>query len=371
MRVLILSDSNSPHTIKWAKSIAEKNISVGIFSIHKSNPDFYNGIKNIKIFDLGITREIQNKTENNISKIFYLKGVYRLKSILNNFKPDILHSHYASSYGLIGALSRFNPYLISVWGSDVFQFPNYSKLYKKILEFNLSKADKILSTSIALKKETEKYTSKDILITPFGVDTNIFKKTNVNSIFPNNDFIIGTIKTLEKNYGIEYLIRAFNLLKLKYNSAHLKLLIVGKGTQLGYLQDLVKSLNIQGDVVFTGYVNHNEIVKYHNMLDLSVFPSLEESFGVSVLEASACEKPVIVTNVGGLPEVVENNVTGFIIEKENIELLAEKMETLFLNKNLMKELGQNGRNKVKNEYEWDMCVDKMIKIYENQLIKKI
>ena len=122
----------------------------------------------------------------------------------------------------IGALSGFHPYIISVWGSDIFSFPHYSKLHLFLLKFNLSKADIILSTSKVLKKETEKFTGKSILITPFGIDTEKFLPKDVNSLFNKEDIVIGTIKTLEKNYGIEYLIKAFSLVKDKYPYKSLK-----------------------------------------------------------------------------------------------------------------------------------------------------
>ena len=103
------------------------------------------------------------------------------------------------------------------------------------------------------------------------------------------------------------------------------------------------------------------------MLNIAVFPSLEESFGVSVIEASACEKPVVVSDVGGLPEVVEDNVTGFVIPKKNVDLLTDRIEKLLLDSELRIKLGQNGREKVKREFEWEICVDKMIGIYKKRL----
>ncbi len=364
MRILILSDSDSPHTIKWAKSLADQNVTIGIFSIHKANIHLYDNINNITIYDMGVSRKIQSKGEKNLSKIMYFKGIRELKKVIGVFKPDILHAHYASSYGFLGALVNFHPYIISMWGSDIIQFPNFSWLHKKILKYSLINADKILSTSISLKEESKKYTNKEILITPFGVDTDKFKPLKVKSIFNDRDIVIGTIKTLEVNYGIEYLIHAFKLLKNKYPDKPLKLLVVGKGSQYEYLKNLTIELGIQKYTMFTGFIDHEQVVNYHNMIDISVFPSIEESFGVAVLEASACAKPVVVSRVGGLPEVVENNITGFIIPKQNVEILVSVLEKLILNFDLRVKMGTNGREKVIKEYNWRMCVNIMMKIYD-------
>ena len=101
------------------------------------------------------------------------------------------------------------------------------------------------------------------------------------------------------------------------------------------------------------------------MLDIYVAVSIKESFGVAVLEASACSKPVVVSNVGGLPEIVEDGITGFIVEKENPEVLAEALEKLILDIDLRIQMGKNGRNKVINEYNWKDSVAAMISIYES------
>lgn len=367
MRILILSDSDSPHTIKWVKSLTEQNIEIGIFSIHKADVNLYQGMKNLKIYDLGLDRKIQDKGEKNLTKIIYLKGIRELKKTIVEFKPDILHSHYASSYGLLGSMVNFHPYIISAWGSDVFKFPNYSLIHKNILKYNFYKVDQILCTSYALRKEINKYTKKNIALTPFGVDTNKFKPSTTEINKDNKPIIIGTIKTLEENYGIEYLIRGFKILENQTPDLPLKLLIVGKGTQELSLKNLVEKLNIQSKVEFTGYINPDLIPKYHNMLDIAVFPSIEESFGVSVLEASACGKPVIVSNVGGLPEVVEDGKTGFIVEKENPDAIALALGKFIANPELRNEFGKNGRNKVIKEFNWDDSVKNMVSIY-NQIL---
>ncbi|MCD7873784.1 MAG: glycosyltransferase, partial [Acidaminococcaceae bacterium] len=146
-------------------------------------------------------------------KIRYLEALLLLKKVIKIFQPDIIHAHYATSYGLLGALVGFHSYIISVWGSDIFDFPNISLFHKNIIKYNFFKADIILSTSNVMAEEIQKYTSKGIKVTPFGVDINEFKPLNVDSIFKPNKIVIGTIKTLEEKYGIEYLIRAFSIVK--------------------------------------------------------------------------------------------------------------------------------------------------------------
>ena len=367
MRVLILSDSDSPHTIRWAKSIHQTGVKVGIFSISKVDYNLYKDCAEISLFTSDVPKNIQFKKDTSAYKFVYLKAIKELKKTIKIFNPDILHAHYASSYGFIGARTNFHPFIISVWGSDIYNFPNKSIFHHLIIKYNLSKADQILSTSQTMKKEIEKFTKKNIIVTPFGIQIHKFYPQKVQSLFNSDQLVIGTIKTLEKKYGIEYLIRAFRIVRNRRPHIALKLLIVGRGSLTEYLKSSVIELGLNEDTIFTGFVNHNDVEIYHNMLDIGVYASTEdsESFGVSVLESSACGKPVIVSKVGGLPEVVEHGKTGFIVDKKNPLSIADALISLIEDKTLRDSMGKNGIEKVKKEYDWNESVNKMISVYKN------
>ena len=166
MKILLLSDSSSEHTEKWALGLADKGFKIGLFSFNKASYEWYNH-KNITVF---FEPEKKINAEGTFTKLSYVKYVSSLKKILGIFQPDILHAHYATSYGLLGALSGFKPYILSVWGADVYEFPNKSKLHKRLFRYNLKKASVIMSTSYVMREEIKKYTSKEVVVTPFGVD---------------------------------------------------------------------------------------------------------------------------------------------------------------------------------------------------------
>ena len=305
------------------------------------------------------------------SKLKYLKALPTVKKTILDFKPDVVHAHYATSYGFLGALSGFHPFILSVWGSDVFTFPHNSLLHKMILKYNLKNADAILSTSHVMAKETHLYTDKEIEVTPFGIDLEQFKPIDMESIFDKDEIVIGTIKTLEEKYGIKYLLRAFEIVSSKYPNLPLKLLVVGNGSLDIELRKLALELCIDDKTVFTGKVPFEAVPNYQNMLSVSVSVSVSnsESFGVAIIEASACEKPVIVSNVGGLPEVVEDGVTGIIVPPRDVEATANAIERLVLNKELRLQMGKAGRERVKRLYNWDDNVKQMINIYKEILEK--
>ncbi len=366
MKVLLLSDTYSEHTEKWALGLAGCGIQVGLFSFNKATYEWYNH-KNITVF---FEPEKKINAESTFTKLSYLKYVSILKKIIRHFKPDILHAHYATSYGLVGALSRFHPFALSVWGSDVYDFPKRSRVHKKMLQYNLRKADCLMSTSEVMKTELGKYTKKEILVTPFGVDVKDFCQKYIKDKKPDTLYI-GTIKPIEEKYGIVYIIEAAEILIKRNPDKKYLFSLIGPGSDLDQYQKLIHDKGLSDYFNMTGRIPFSEINYYHNLMDVFLNVSIDdsESFGVSTVEAMACEKPVIVTDVGGLMEVVGQGEFGIIIPKKDSLAMADAIERLDNDRNLANELGRKARQHVLKHYDWENNLRNMIENY-NLLLEK-
>jgi L-malate glycosyltransferase len=356
MKILFLADPGSSHTIKWARALDHQKIELFIVGLSAYKKDDYKDT-NIQVVSLFLDKENFGPTSRDVSKAKYLKLVPQVKQIILKFKPDILHAHYASSYGLLGALTKFHPFIISVWGSDIYKFGEKSIIHKNLLKYNFKKADMVLSTSKDMAERTKKFTKKPILITPFGVDPNKFYPLAKN----DDEIVVGTVKSLESIYGIDLLIKAFSML----NGDKLALEIVGDGSQIEVYKTLVADLKISDKVRFIGRIDQADVPEALNRMDIFVAASRSESFGVSVIEASSCGLPVVSSNVGGLPEVIVNEKTGFIVPSGDVESLKDKIQHLVNSSSLRAKMGIAGRKFVLEHYVWDDCVDKMISIYKN------
>jgi glycosyltransferase involved in cell wall biosynthesis len=359
LKIAILANIASIHTIRWANALSEKGNDVLLITQHRGA-------------NLLIERVKLNYLPFRGDKGYFLNVPF-LRMILKKQQPHLLHVHYASGYGTLGSLSGFHPYILSVWGSDVYDFPYKSSLRMALIKRNLKVADLIVSTSHAMAKQTRQICEgvSKIHVTPFGIDINTFKPDKSRK---NKDIItIGTVKTLSFIYGIDILIRGFaearNALMKSDNciASKLRLLIVGSGENRDSLKQLVESLNITCVTEFTGAVDHARVPDYLNKIDIYVAASRSESFGVSILEASACSLPVIVTSVGGLLEVVEDGITGIIIPKDDHHALAKAIEKLVINENLRRLMGQAGRQRVIDRYLWDDSVSIMEEVYKRAI----
>lgn len=363
MKILILGDGNSVHIIKWITSLSELGIPIGLFSLADVEHKHFKSLNNFTSRSLELSPSIFKSGEGSFQKLNYLKALPKLKTFIKDFKPDILHSHYASSYGLLGRLADFHPFVVSVWGSDIYDFPKRNFIFRKIIEETLAKADYVLSTSHVMAVETAKYTDKAIEITPFGVDLNRFKPSE-NKV-QKNAIVLGTIKALEDKYGIDILIKSFAKVLKERNGEKLSLEIIGKGTALENLKELCREEGVENLVRFKGVIDNWKVPEALNNLDIYLALSRwdSESFGVAIVEAQACEIPVIVSNKGGLPEVVEHDVTGLVVESENVVETAKAIHSLLDSPERREQMGKNGRLRVERLYDWQENVKQMAGIY--------
>lgn len=356
MKVLLLASGKSYHATRWANAISDMGYSVTFVTIHKVVRPLN---KQVKVFYLG-----------GLGKLSYVTALPGLKRLIQQETPDIVHSHSAGGYGFLGLMSGFSPWILSVYGKDIYIGPEKSPLHKFIIDRMLLKADRVLSTSHAMAEETIRHypSLKRPEVTPFGVDTVLFKPSIRVGKSSSDCIHFGIVKKLEKKYGIDILITAFSDL-LRRPNIDATLDIVGTGQEQDSLQKLSKTLGCSERVRFRGAIPNDEVPRFLNTLDIFVASSREdsESFGVAIVEASAMALPVVVSDVGGLPEVVEHNRTGLVVPREDPIALCNAMERLASDKDLGMRLGLAGRSKVEKEYEWDKNVSQVIDIYEEVL----
>ena len=356
MRVAFLAQRSSIHTVRWVNALAKRGYDIHLISMHENVHELH--------------PEVVCHALPHALPVGYFLNIGALKKLLAKLKPDLLHTHFASGYGTLARLSTFHPNVLSVWGSDVYDFPTKSSLHHWLIAQNLRKADFVCSTSHAMAAQTKTiYPVEHVSVTHFGIDTERFT--------PHADkdslITIGTVKTLAPKYGVDLLLKAFAALRKSLKdselASRLRLEIVGGGSHKRDLIALANTLAIAEQTRFAGQVAHEDVPRWLNKFDIYVALSRSESFGVAILEASACGLPVVVANVGGLPEVVKEGETGFIVEKENVSEAAEALKKLVLDSALRKRMGVAGRKHVVENYDWEHSVDLMETVYQKVMEK--
>ena len=346
MRIVFLAAANNYHTQKWCDYFVSREYEVSVISF------FPGEIENVNVHYINCGMDAQKSDR---KKISYLLQARKVKRIINEINPDIISVHYASSYGAVAAFSGIKNYFLSVWGADVYEFPEKSFLHKKLIQISLKRASKLLSTSKAMAFHASRYTRKSFEITPFGVKTEVFNPSRRSRI--DNSFVIGTVKGIDPKYGIDYLIKAVAKFKKMNPNIDFQLRIAGKGEYREEYEKLAYSLDIGEETRWLGFISQDEAAKEWANMDVAVVPSTveSESFGVSAIEAQACGTAVIISDIPGLMEATNPNETCLVVKRKNDEELAKAIDKLYHDEDLRKRLGEKGVKYVNDNYTYEAC----------------
>ena len=345
--VCILGNEGSIHIRRWIEGLRNLGLKVDLVTLNKTDNQDLKGI-----------------SLNAGSKISYLTKVGRLRKIIKKLNPQILHAHYASSYGFLMSFIDHPQKILSVWGDDIVVFPNKNPLFKYIVRRSIDHAHVLTATSLFLKKTVSQLCAvhPPTLVIPFGVDLNHFKYVERPQ---RKKISIGFAKALKPKYGVDYLLYAFKAMVDANLNCELR--IAGRGENMTEYIKLAKDLGISRFVRFEGFLNHYEIIKHFSEIDIFAMPSVShgESFGVAAIEAAATGLPVVASNVGGVSEVVKDKITGFLIEPRNTQALCDALIELATNYEMRIKMGQAGRKFVEENCDWGKNLNTMAQLYRD------
>jgi glycosyltransferase involved in cell wall biosynthesis len=214
-------------------------------------------------------------------------------------------------------------------------------------------ADALTAHCIAAKEFIieELGVKREITVIHVGVDTDLFRpQQQGRKYLTKGDFRILTVARLHRYKGLEYLVEAMEAIRKEIQKAHLY--ILGKGGEEQNLKSLVNKLQLDDAVTFlTKPVPNQEIPQLYAECDIYVQPSIVEPYGIAVVEAMACGKPVVGTKVGGMRDTVLDKETGFLVKPWNPAELAGRI-TMLRDDELRRELGARARARVEKGFDW-------------------
>lgn len=360
MRIVLLASGISIHTVKWVNALANNNHSVWLISIK--------GQKNIT----GEISKRVNQIELKYSNYWgYYLNAYQLKCIIKKIRPDVINAHYASGYGTLLRFSGLSKKsILSVWGSDIYEFPYRNWICRKILCKNLLKAKHIAATSINMAKQVEMLVGrKDVSVTPFGVDTTVFNVKKRS--YKKSRVCIGTVKTLEPIYRVDYLVESIVLLLDMFDpeeSNNIYVKIYGEGSQKSTLETMIFRHNLENKIQLCGGIPHDEVPRVLEEMDIFVALSEKESFGVAILEACSAGIPVVVSDAEGFKEIVDDKENGYIVENGTPKMVAQVLHDLITDAKVREKVGRSARYNVEKKYSWKLSVEIMEDIYRKNSI---
>ncbi|MBP2172531.1 glycosyltransferase family 4 protein [Methanococcus voltae] len=300
-------------------------------------------------------------------------------------KYDLIHCHdwMTSKVGINLKYLLNKPYVQSIHSTEYGRCSGINSKISEIInemEFlSVFEADEVITVSNASKKEL-----CGIFSAPDNKIHTIYNGINLSEYcinqdsdelsefrdelgIKNDDYMLLYVGRLEHQKGVNYLIRAFRILADKYKN--LKLVLVGEGSQHDYLKSLSENLCCNNNMIFTGFKNGDELKKLYCCADICVVPSIYEPFGLVALESMASETPIVVSNTGGLSEIV-NSKNGIKVEPKNPKKLAVAISKLLENNEFRNNIINNAKNDLLN-YSWDNIAYNTSKVYKKAVKNKL
>lgn len=297
--------------------------------------------------------------------------------VILNHKLDLLHVHYAIPHASAAFMARQIllkqgidiPVITTLHGTDI-TLVGKDKTYSPVVTFSINESSAITAVSNNLRDET--YANfkieKEIQVIYNFVDAKRFNKKPLTPfkqvIAPNDEWIIVHSSNFRKVKRTDDVVRVFEKVNKAIPS---KLLFVGDGPERSYIESLARQTEARKDVVFLG--RQEEVEDIMAISDLFLLPSEYESFGLVALEAMAAGVPVISTNVGGLPEINIEGVTGFLSAVGDVDNMADNIIKILSDEHALKIMKKNALKQAKR-FDIDNIVPQYVDLYNRMLANK-
>lgn len=286
----------------------------------------------------------------------------RLKAILQQEGFDIVHIHEPSTPLLPWAIllysSSVNIGTFHAYHSDSRTY-DFARIFFKQLSQKLNGR---IAVSDPARRFADRYFPGNYRIIPNGVDITHFSP----AVLPLEEFQDGklnilSVGRLERRKGLEYLLGAYQLVKLEL--ANSRLIIVGPGTRLRRkYEQWVRERGLE-DVVFTGYIPYTDLPRYYSSADVVCAPATgQESFGMVLLEAMAIAKPIVASNIEGYAGVLSQGAEGLLVPPRDEQALAQALLSLLRDKGLRQQMGAAGVKKAER-YSWEQVTREIMDYY--------
>ncbi|WP_210608563.1 N-acetyl-alpha-D-glucosaminyl L-malate synthase BshA [Priestia flexa] len=295
----------------------------------------------------------------------------KMAEVAQREELDLIHAHYAIPHAVCAFLAKqmVSPNLkivTTLHGTDITVLGEDSSL-TELIKFAIEKSDCVTAVSDALIEQTNQLISpdKDICTVYNFIDEREYYRKDVGNLkqeygILEDEKVIIHVSNFRQVKRVQDVVHAFKRIHERVPS---KLLLVGDGPDMRNVSQLVKELELEDAVLFLG--KQENVAELYSISDLKLLFSEKESFGLVLLEAMACGVPCIGTRIGGIPEVIEDGVTGYICELGDVETAADKAVQLLSNQQLHQQISRGALQAVNQKFHSTEIVNQYEQLYYN------
>lgn len=362
MKICFLASGESVHSFRWIRFFAERGHEIHWISL---TPSRFPPLPNATFYDMS-----------GLGKMVSILGaMIRVRALLARIRPDMLHAHYAGSYGLIGAFSGLQPYVVTAWGSDIL-FAGRERFKGALVRWALRNAALVtcdayhmIEAMAALGVERSR-----IHLVFFGVETDKFSPGLASEHMKiawdaQGKRVVISLRNLEPIYDIGTLIDAVpSVIREVPNT---KFIICGSGSVEAELRERVRILGMSEHVVFAGRYDNAKLPDMLRSSDVYVSTSLSDAgIAASTAEAMACGVPAVITNTGENDRWIDDGQNGFLVSAGDSGALSGRIVELLGNERLRKEVANAGRTKILATNDYTSEMERMEQLYQRVLFDR-
>ncbi len=307
---------------------------------------------------------------------FMLASQLPLLKLVKQEKFDVINAQFIIPAGLPAmkvARLTSTPLVTTLVGGDLYtpQEPFFMSLFRKIISpayrYIFSHSTLTAISTDTIKRAQSLGCKNNVTLTPYGISVSKFSRSPpdkrlIRELGLEDKTVLISVSRLSRRKGLDYLLRAVAGL-----NSDVKLLLVGDGVEKDNLVRLSRKLGIAERVVFVGRIPNENLMRYYNLADIFVLPSLHEGMGIVFLEAMACGLPVVTTNVGGMTDFIMEGKTGLLVKPRDVEHLSGALARLIRDRKLRGRIAKNGERLVRSEYTWEKAAIRYLKTFKSAL----
>ena len=366
MRVLYFTRDYSPHDHRFLAALAQTNHQVFYLRLERSSR---------QVEDRPVPEEIEQVTWQGGRNPFQWRNLpgllLDLKSVLARLKPDLVHAGPIQSPAFMAALAGFRPLVSMSWGSDLLRDAGSSCWMHWVTRYTLDRTTLLIGDCQAVRQKAGSFgfPVERVAIFPWGVDLQQFSPAQGDDFRQRQGwqdcFVLLSLRSWERLYGVEGLVSAF--CQAARQIPELRLMLLGGGSQAAVLRHILQQNEMLERVYFGGQVNQADLPVYYRACDLYLSASHSDGSSVSLMEALACAKPVLISDIPGNKEWITSGAQGWLFPDGDFNALAMGIIHAFDQRHQLAGMGSAARSLAEQRADWPRNFQILLDAYETAL----
>ncbi len=364
MKIIYFTRDYSPHDARFLIALAETTHQVLLMRLEGSPGEKRTLPKGI--------REVEWQGGKKAARWHDYPSLLRdFERVIHEEKPDLMHAGPIQRVAILPALSGYRPLVSMSWGSDLLHDAEKSTWSRWIARFVLAHTSILVGDCQAVKDKAMElgFPMEKVVLFPWGVDLKHFSPGEANELREklgwNKHLILLSNRSWEPIYGVDLVVRAFA--EATHKNPHLRLLLLGDGSQKAGILELITSLGLKEKVYLAGRISQQDLPEYYHAADLFLSASHSDGSSVSLMEAMACGKTMVVSDIPGNREWVTDQENGWLFSDGDQNELARKIIEAANNGNRRIDYGKKNRMLAEKRADWKQNFQKLLMAYEQAI----